>query len=73
MTLVLKAHKNRVTTGTEAMVGEIGVARTFLGPHGQVFVHGELWNATAQREIPQGARVRVRAVDGLRVLVEAAD
>jgi membrane-bound serine protease (ClpP class) len=73
MTLVLKAHKNRVTTGTEAMVGEIGVARTSLGPHGQVFVHGELWNATAQREIPQGARVRVRAVDGLRVLVEAAD
>jgi membrane-bound serine protease (ClpP class) len=73
MTLVLKAHKNRVTTGTEAMVGEIGVARTSLGPHGQVFVHGELWNATAQREIPQGARVRVRAVDGLRVLVESAD
>jgi membrane-bound serine protease (ClpP class) len=73
MTLVLKAHKNRVTTGTEAMVGEIGVARTSLGPHGQVFVHGELWNATAQREIPQGARVRVRSVDGLRVMVEAAD
>lgn len=73
MTLVLKAHKNRVVTGIEAMVGEIGVARTFLGPHGQVFVHGELWNATAPSEIPQGARVRVRAVDGLRVLVESAD
>lgn len=73
MALVLKVHKNRVTTGTEAMIGEIGVARTFLGPHGQVFVHGELWNATAQREIPQGARVRVRAVDGLRVQVEPAD
>jgi len=73
MTLVLRAHKNRVATGTEAMVGEIGVARTTLQPDGKVFVHGELWNATAQSEIPQGARVRVRAVNGLRVMVEAAD
>ncbi|HYI11508.1 MAG TPA: nodulation protein NfeD [Thermoanaerobaculia bacterium] len=71
MTLVVRAHKNRVVTGTEAMVGEIGVARTPLGPHGKVFVHGELWNATAQGEIAEGARVRVRSVEGLRVVVEA--
>ena len=73
MSLVLKAHKNRVVTGTEAMVGEIGVARTSLGPDGKVFVHGELWNATANIDVPAGARVRVRAVDGLRVVVEPAD
>jgi membrane-bound serine protease (ClpP class) len=73
MTLVMRAHKNRVTTGTEAMVGEIGVARTTLQPDGKVFVHGELWNATAKSEIPAGARVRVSAVEGLRVLVEAAE
>ena len=70
MTLVVRAHKSRVTTGTEAMVGEIGVARTSLGPDGKVFVHGELWNATAKTEIAQGARVRVREVNGLKVLVE---
>lgn len=73
MTLVMKAHKNRVTTGTEAMVGEIGVARTKLQPEGKVFVHGELWNATAGSEIAAGTRVRVRAVDGLRIVVEAAE
>jgi membrane-bound serine protease (ClpP class) len=73
MTLVMKAHKNRVTTGTEAMVGEIGVARTTLQPDGKVFVHGELWNATASGDIAAGTRVRVRAVEGLRVVVEAAD
>jgi membrane-bound serine protease (ClpP class) len=71
MTLVLRAHKNRVTTGVEAMIGEIGVARTILGgPDGKVFVHGELWNATAKSQIAEGARVRVREVDGLRVIVE---
>jgi membrane-bound serine protease (ClpP class) len=73
MTLVVRAHKNRVTTGTEAMVGEIGVARTPVGPEGKVFVRGELWNATTNGEIAQGARVRVRAVEGLRVVVEAVE
>ncbi len=73
MTLVFRAYKNRVATGTEAMIGEIGVARTPLGPDGKVFVHGELWNATAKSAIAEGARVRVRDVQGLRVIVEAAE
>jgi membrane-bound serine protease (ClpP class) len=73
MTLVLRAHKHRVTTGTEAMIGELGIARTSVGADGKVFVHGELWNATAQQSIPEGARVRVRAVEGLRVVVEGIE
>jgi membrane-bound serine protease (ClpP class) len=73
MTLVLRAHRERVVTGTEAMIGEVGIARTPLGPEGTVFVHGELWNATARAPIAEGSRVRVSAVDGLRVTVEPAD
>jgi membrane-bound serine protease (ClpP class) len=73
MTLVLRAHRSRVVTGTEAMVGEIGIARTSLGPDGKVFVHGELWNATARSDIAEGTRVRVREVSGLRVLVDPTD
>jgi len=70
MTLVLKARHNRVETGQEGMIGEIGIARTELGPEGKVFVHGEIWNAVAKRSVPAGARVRVAGVDGLHVLVE---
>ena len=73
MTLVLRAHKLKVATGTEAMVGEIGVARTSVAPSGKVFVHGELWNATADTAIAAGSRVRVRAVEGLRVVVEGIE
>ena len=73
MTLVLRTHRTRVATGTQAMIGEIGVARTPLALDGKVFVHGELWNATARAEIAEGARVRVQDVKGLRVIVEAAD
>ncbi|HYC59743.1 MAG TPA: nodulation protein NfeD [Thermoanaerobaculia bacterium] len=73
MTLVLRAHKNPVVTGADAMIGEIGIARTAVDGHGKVFVHGELWNAIANTAIPEGARVRVRGFDGMRVVVEAAD
>ena len=73
MTLVMRAHKNRVVTGTEAMIGEVGIARTPVQSDGKVFVHGELWNATAANAIAEGARVRVQRVDGLRVIVEAVD
>lgn len=72
MSLVLKARKNRVTTGSEGMLGEIGVAQTALDPEGKVFVHGELWNAIANAPIAAGQRVRVARVDGLHLRVEEA-
>jgi membrane-bound serine protease (ClpP class) len=73
MMLVIRAHKVRVATGTEAMIGEIGVARTNIDGDGKVFVVGELWNARGTSPIASGAKVRVREVDGLRVIVEPAD
>ncbi len=71
MSLVLRARHTRVVTGQEGMVGEVGIARTALEPEGKVFVHGELWNAVAKAPVPEGASVRVTAVDGLHVKVEA--
>lgn len=70
MTLVIRARGLRLANGADAMIGEIGVARTTVGPDGKVFVHGELWNADAKTEIASGTRVRVRAIHGLRVTVE---
>ena len=70
MTLVLRAHKEPVVTGTEAMIGEVGVTRTLVETDGKVFVRGELWNAKAQSPIAEGSKVRVRAVEGLRLTVE---
>ena len=52
------------------MVGEIGEARTALGPTGSVFVHGEIWNARSAAAVAAGQRVRVLSVDGLRLDVE---
>lgn len=57
--IAVRALANRVHTGKEGLVGEVGVARSDLTPKGKVFVHGELWDAVADQEIPKGEEVKV--------------
>ncbi len=70
MTLGLRARRNKVVTGRQGMIGEIGVAQSPLSPAGKVFVHGELWNATSPVPIPAGEQVVVRQIDGLTLRVD---
>jgi membrane-bound serine protease (ClpP class) len=60
-------------TGPEGMIGRLAVARSALGPDGQVQVDGEIWRAVAEGgAIPAGEKVRVTAVDGLTLTVSRA-
>jgi membrane-bound serine protease (ClpP class) len=70
VSLVVKARANKVITGHEAMIGETGVASSALEPDGMVFVRGEYWNAVASAPLPAGTRVRITAIEGLRLTVE---
>lgn len=70
MTIALKARAGKRVSGMEGMVGEIGTAETPLSPNGKVFVHGELWDATASSPIAQGGHVAVKQVEGLRLKVD---
>jgi membrane-bound serine protease (ClpP class) len=72
MSIALKARRNKVVTGAQGLVGEIGIAQTALAPQGKVFVHGELWDAISSVNLPAGERVVVRSVDGLELQVEPA-
>jgi len=72
MTIALRAHRNKVVTGVEGLVGEIGVARTALTPAGKVFVHGEIWDAVATSDVGLGQKVVVEKVNGLQLRVVAA-
>ena len=71
MTLALKARRNKVVTGEQGLIGEVGVAQTPLSPQGKVFVHGETWDAVSSMNIAAGERVIVRRVDGLQLEVDA--
>jgi len=68
--LVIKARRNKVVTGSQGLIGEIGTAHSGLHPEGKVFVHGELWDAVSSTDVAPGERVRVKRVDGLRLSVE---
>jgi membrane-bound serine protease (ClpP class) len=70
MTIALKARRNKVVTGAQGLVGETAVAQTALTPQGKVFIHGELWDATASSPLPIGQLVVVRKIDGLTLQVE---
>ncbi|HEX3662368.1 MAG TPA: nodulation protein NfeD [Acidobacteriaceae bacterium] len=65
-----RARRNKVMVGPEALVGAVGIAQQELVPQGQILVHGELWVALADAPVAAGERVRVRGVEGLKLLVE---
>jgi len=75
MRLVLKSRKWKTTTGKEELLGELGVVTTAIRPgsEGMIRVHGELWRAVAGIGLPEGAQVRVRAINGLTLQVEAVE
>ncbi len=69
--LAAKAVLRKPTTGPEGLIGERGEALTDIGPKGgQVFVHGEIWQAVSEEEIPKGSEVVVEAVEGLKLRVK---
>jgi membrane-bound serine protease (ClpP class) len=70
LSLVIRARRNKVVTGTSGMLDEIGVAYTRLAPAGKVFVHGEYWDAVASAPVEAGARVRVKEVQNFTLKVE---
>jgi len=70
MSIALKARRNKVVTGPQGMIGEVGVAQTPLSPRGKVFVHGEIWDAVSPVSVAPGESVVVRNVDGLQLQVE---
>jgi len=67
----IRAQKAAPRSGSESLIGAVGVARSRLDPEGIVHVQGEMWTATAVGgPIDDGQSVRVVALDGLRVRVK---
>lgn len=69
-TIAVRAHRNKVQTGGEALLGTTAVAQTALNPNGHVLVRGELWQAHAVSPVAAGETVRILARNGLHLEVE---
>jgi membrane-bound serine protease (ClpP class) len=66
----VKAMRQRPVSGSEGMVGLVGIVRTPIDPHGQVFVRGELWDAVSEQPLKRGEYAEVIRMEGLKLLVK---
>ncbi len=73
VSLAVKVHREKPDTGKEGMLGLEGEAKTDIHVSGQVFVRGEYWNAWSDQPISKGERVKVLAVQGLKVKVKKSE
>ncbi len=73
VTLVVRARRKSVKTGTEEMIGKIVIASTPLQPVGRVNYKGEDWTAILEDPVSSadpGTEVKIVGVEGLLVHVQ---
>jgi len=68
--MAVKAQLRKHYSGTESMIEGQGEAGTAINGEGKVFFQGEYWTAQSDQFIPQGAKVKIKKVEGLKLIVE---
>lgn len=66
----LQAYQAPPSHDLQALIGQLGEAKTNIHETGSVQVAGELWTARSEKAIPAGATVRVIGREGFVLLVE---
>lgn len=66
------SKRRRPQVGAEALIGAAADVVTTCRPLGHVRISGELWRARCEAGADPGDVVRVRALEGLTLLVEPA-
>lgn len=66
----VRARRQRVTTGTESMVGGHAEVQHDFDGRGLVWAFGEQWNARCPEPVRKGNRVIITGVDGITLIVK---
>lgn len=75
----LAVRRRRIRTGSEGLMGRLGVVRNWSEPDGSVLVDGALWRARRSLcdeepvELHEGDTVVVERLDGLTLAVRPAE
>lgn len=67
---IFKAHRGRVVSGAEEMLGSIGEVLEGFDTSGHVFVHGETWQGVSEVPMQPGDKAVVTGIKGLTLKVE---
>lgn len=73
VTVAVRVHREKADTGKEGLIGKQAEARSDLDPVGQIFVHGEIWNARSKESVHKGDDVTVVGVEGLTLIVKKTE
>lgn len=77
LTKGVAVRKRRIQTGSEGIVGHLGVVRRWIEPTGTVLVDGALWRARLslpdEAPLSEGDHVVVERVNGLTLCVRKAE
>ena len=65
----IRAMRRPPQTGSEGMIGSIGIAKTALRPDGKLAIHGELWDAVSDAPAEAGTPAKILRVEGLTLHV----
>jgi len=68
--MAFKVRFRPVVSGSEEMIGLCGDAVEAFDAHGNIHIHGEIWQANASAPIRKGQTVRVTGRNGLILSVE---
>jgi membrane-bound serine protease (ClpP class) len=71
--MAVKVHRRRAVSGVEEMVGSLGVALEDFQGAGNVRAHSEIWRVRSETALKRGQTVRIKALDGLTLIVEATN
>lgn len=69
----VKAMEEPAVGDPNELVGRVVEASGALAPRGKVFLDGSFWNAVSTKPVPDRARVRIVAVEGLTLHVEPVE
>jgi membrane-bound serine protease (ClpP class) len=70
---LMRMRRRQPVSGAESMLGQLAEVLEDFDEHGQVFVHGERWNANTSVSVKKGDHVRIEKIDGLWLDVVPAD
>lgn len=69
----IRAHKRKVVSGAEEMIGATAIAMAAFNNTGQVRVHGEIWRANTPQPVHKNQSLTVISMHGLSLDVEPTE
>jgi membrane-bound serine protease (ClpP class) len=70
VTIAARARRNKLATGSGAIVGSFGIAVEDFNPSGRILTRGEYWSANSTTPIKTGDHVKITSVAGLELTVD---